>query len=161
MNDCDQSAEIERLRSELKAIRKSLWWRNWLGAAVATVVSLAAVSAPVSAKSKRGLYTVYGEGLVSGGGFSSLIRLALGNQVDSWEDALAAKSYGAWVNGYLSAANCHLPDTLNLRASTDAKGVMAWIAKYGENHPTENLCEATQALVFHLYPRRGRAEPAD
>jgi hypothetical protein len=57
---------------------------------------------------------------------------------------------GAWVQGYLTAANVFGNGPSHLAEGTDAEGIMTWINNYCAQHPGDSLTVAAKALENEL-----------
>ena len=57
---------------------------------------------------------------------------------------------GAWVQGYLTAANVFGDGPSHLAEGTNAEGIMTWIDNYCAQHPGNPLATAAKSLVNEL-----------
>jgi hypothetical protein len=92
--------------------------------------------------------------------------LGTGNRsCPAWLQDSAANSWGAlidhaWVQGYITAFNKYTDnaDSQNgdISAGIDVAGLFAWIDRYCQAHPLDNLARASGALIRELQNRSAR-----
>lgn len=158
----DLMTEVVRLRQrvvELEAAQSKSRWRQVIRLAVIAAMGMAVVTVPVMAADKNGRYQGWGYGADSGGTFAPILATRFSDLNSS--ERTKARAYVDWLGGYLTAANIYRPDTYSVSAGGDLAGLKAWIATYGKNYPTENLQDASVALVNFLHPKRTKTAPAD
>lgn len=67
--------------------------------------------------------------------------------------------YRYWLAGYVTAFNKTKPDTWSIIGTTDLDSAMLWLENYCKQYPLEDFSDATNSLVYELYPKRVKQRP--
>ena len=65
-------------------------------------------------------------------------------------------AYKYWLEGYVTATNYNLPDTVNILGNSDIISAMLWIVNHCKQNPLSQVNQAAEHLVRELYPKRHR-----
>jgi hypothetical protein len=72
-----------------------------------------------------------------------------GVQCNTWNvrKPIEARSYEAWIFGFISSYNAFVFSGSNVVAGTNADGLRAWVDGYCKNNPQENLDTVVKLLI--------------
>lgn len=76
---------------------------------------------------------------------------------DRKEGRWQATPHAAWIEGYVTAYNTHVPDTYNLLGANDVEQVIQKLENWCSVNVDKPLLEGLEKLIVALYPRRQRA----
>ena len=96
------------------------------------------VAAPVQAYDGAGTYTSIGA--------HSCGKWLEAKKEDEW----MRRALGAWVAGYVTAANAWVAGKEDWLEDTDRQSVMSWIDKYCRENPLSNSAKAMKKLMREL-----------
>ena len=76
---------------------------------------------------------------------------------DRKEGRWQAMPHAAWVEGYITAYNAHVPDTYNVLGGIDVERVIQRLENWCSVNVDKPLVEGLEKLIVELSPRRQRA----
>jgi len=79
---------------------------------------------------------------------------------DRKEGRWQAVPHAAWVEGYVTAYNAHVPDTYNLLGATEVEPLLERLENWCSVNPDKALVDGLRPLLDALYPARQRRAPA-
>jgi hypothetical protein len=111
--------------------------------------ALAVLFAVTGTSAEGGNYKIVGMGKVPCATWNAIVRN---------RDSVEHHGIESWLHGYLTAYNNELSDSIDLGGDA-SKGLedgapIAWAMTYCEDHPTETVAKAAQAMLAALLRRR-------
>jgi hypothetical protein len=77
------------------------------------------------------------------------------------KEGISATGVTKWLEGYVTAYNRLMPDTVNILGNSDVKSASLWVYNWCNSNPLNDLSKAASALTDERYGlfKRMRGEP--